>query len=184
MKSPNTAQHEAPINQSEPTVEAVSVPTHKNRELYWLVGGGIAIVVFIIIAYKFGKQPVIPTPTQPSPTSVAQTSPTINTDSMTNWKTYTNEKYNYAIQYPQDWVFNLSGDSGLYIKNFVGWSNKETNKGVIYISVWGDTKTSEVKNFINAWQQYDPRNKDMRPKPPQILNTSIILSSQTATKTI
>ena len=69
-----------------------------HKELYWLAGG-IVIVLLIIIASKLNQPPVIVS--HPTPVPVVQTSPIPTFDSMLNWKTYTYEKL--FFKYPNNW---------------------------------------------------------------------------------
>jgi hypothetical protein len=85
--------------QTEP-IPTVEVPKPKNNLLVILI---VAIVSMAIGAVGFWayerylvKGPIAQN-TLPSPTPMATADPT------TNWKTYTNSKYNYSLKYPDSW---------------------------------------------------------------------------------
>ncbi len=101
MANSKPVKHESQEDQVRPGIEIPSKSFPKNREVYWLAGG-IMVVLLVIVAYKFNQQPVVFPQHSPLTSPVTQTSPTTNTDSMKNWKTYTNEKYKYSIKYPSN----------------------------------------------------------------------------------
>lgn len=114
MDKAKPASFEGGKDQLEPEVETPSKTNHKNREVYWLVGG-IAVVGLIIIAYKLGKQSVFPLQASPMPSSVSQNSPTPSVDPTANWRKYTNAIDGYNISYPEDWQFEPSENSSVKI---------------------------------------------------------------------
>lgn len=104
MDNQKIAQHEVPKDKFKPTVETPSKTTYKNREVYWLAGG-IVLLLLVVIAYKFGKQSVAPTQIQPSP--VTQAIPTANTETLNqetyspyldNSKEYVNQRYGFTLK--------------------------------------------------------------------------------------
>jgi len=64
----------------------------------------LALVLVAAGAYYFGtKNKSVQAPTasvQPSANPVATADPTVN------WKTYTNKKYGYKFQYPENWAIS------------------------------------------------------------------------------
>jgi len=67
----------------------------------------VLIIIVGIVAYYFGTQKKKPA-LLITPTPVLTTVPATNT--IANWKTYTNTKYGYSIMYPQTWNIKSSGD--------------------------------------------------------------------------
>lgn len=92
---------------SEVEGEAMTPPRWREKlglHKFKILGGVLGILVFaggVFGAYRLGQRQVQPTP-QPSP--IVSPSPT--PDITANWKTYTNTKYGYSIQYPDDWAIN------------------------------------------------------------------------------
>ncbi len=95
MYKPKLVQSETPKDHVEPEVKIASKQAPKQKELYWLVGG-IVVVALIFIAYKFGKQSVVPP--QPTPTSIIQSSPAAVTDPTVKWETF--NTINFSFRYP------------------------------------------------------------------------------------
>lgn len=83
-----------------------------------------ALVFFINTQYFLRKHQSSPTPApqyQSSPTASPQKSPineTANPDSIgANWKTYTNDKLGFSLDYPQNWFINTDSEIDIYLRN-------------------------------------------------------------------
>ena len=58
---------------------------------------GVGIVTGVFLGKQLYSKPVL----QPTPSPVAETTP--SPDPTANWKTYKDEKYKYEFRYPNDW---------------------------------------------------------------------------------
>lgn len=94
---------------------------------------GIApILIIILIAVAVGgyliyqtqtKPVVVPQVIQPSSAPVSTSSATSSAETA-NWKTYTNTKYGFSIQYPSDLIITSEGYSSPGIEWGISWSKK------------------------------------------------------------
>jgi len=86
------------------------VSTEKPKTNYLLIVG-IVLACFVVFGaggYFLGMKQWLTNNSAseanlPKPTSIPQASNTSNQDETANWKTYTNDKYNYSIKYPSNW---------------------------------------------------------------------------------
>ena len=88
-----------------------------------------------------------PSPENPIPT------PTPTIDPTANWKTYVNNKYNYSIKYPEDWILQPDKQTPEEIVNFT----KDLNSLTIYSGsatpgVPPESTPSQVKSIVIANQ--------------------------------
>ncbi len=77
------------------------------------------IIVAVLIVLVGAGSYVLGTKKTPTPTEnkvVAQPSPT-PIDETTNWKTYSDQKYYYAIKYPNDWILKQTPSGGILISS-------------------------------------------------------------------
>lgn len=76
-----------------------------------LLVGAIIIVIGYVVFTKFTTPQTVKEVSTPTPVATPTLEPTPQAtesgtiESIENWKTYTNTKYNYSIKYPPDWVY-------------------------------------------------------------------------------
>lgn len=117
MEAENAQQQvnqEGNVNQDTPS----SNPISNQRGNFLFIIGIVALVLVVGAgAYYLGKkqmQPIPQTPQQTTPVPTVQVSPTSvlptpqSSSTTLNWKTYSNQKWNLSIKYPQN----------LYVKEF------------------------------------------------------------------
>ena len=85
-----------------------------NRKILFIIG---AVIVVLILGYSFlwmksGFIDYRPQTNEPEKTFQS-------TNKVSNWKTYTNTKYDYQIKYPADWTIEVDG--------VVVWQNQVPN---------------------------------------------------------
>lgn len=97
-------------------------PTNWSKNLLFTVLGLIIVAGSVFVGIQIGKsqtpsqQPVVAQPTA-SPTQIAvnqtiQPTANLTTNPITDWKTYTNSKYNFSFKYPSDWITKFVSVSG------------------------------------------------------------------------
>ena len=156
------------IGKEEPGVDCLSkIKLHKFKIL-----GGI-LVVFVFVgavfgAYKVGQRSIYPEPVErPTPTPVVVATPT--PDPTANWKTYTNTKFGYRLQYPLNYITNngvvdiqtdkndspllflYSNESGRRVRQFfviMIYKNPPPNVG--YNGLDYDPFTTNIKTLISS----------------------------------
>lgn len=99
---------------STPDIAPSNMPTPPRKPLSLFKK--IVIVVFLIVSsfgvydIFFPSQPPAPPATNEAKQTLSKT-PSIQQKPASNWKTYTNTKYNYAIDYPNDLVYRQFPDT-------------------------------------------------------------------------
>jgi len=155
----NTFQSQSEIPQTFPA--GVSNSGWKPK-LPLISGGFLLLVIVGAAGFLLGKSlsqsktpslPLIsqvspsPTPTPENPISTPTPDPTAN------WKTYVNNKYNYSIKYPEDWILQPDKQTPEEIVNFT----KDLNSLTIYSGsaipgIPPESTPSQVKSIVIANQ--------------------------------
>lgn len=113
------------------------VITPEKPKANFLMLGGIVLACFVLFGfggYYLGKQSSNSRQypnneqSQLGPTATPTTTPTSQqaSNSVTDWKTYTNQKYNFSIQYPND--FKTNEITSQFDDTFVGITNQQTER--------------------------------------------------------
>lgn len=115
--------------------------------------GFAPIIILILIALAvvgyFGYKNFWPKPKTSGVTSLVSTptaAPAATTDPTVNWKTYTNTKYNFSIQYPKEWYIQATVQN----TDGAGYANVTGKDDIISIFL---NKSSPVKPAINIGVQ-------------------------------
>ncbi|MDO8570373.1 MAG: PsbP-related protein [Candidatus Daviesbacteria bacterium] len=74
------------------------------------------LVIVLVAVIAVGGYLLYQKQTKPVSQLVVQPTP-ISAEESTDWKTYTNEKYNYQFDYPTNWYIQTLGDSEVYLSD-------------------------------------------------------------------
>lgn len=120
MTAQNPAQTQNTVSQPSSPITSSQTSEIKPRSSKWI----IAVIAFLVLIAAGGTAVYLlnnsrtgksqNTQTAVEPTTVSSITPAL----AAKWKTYTNTKYNYSIDYPDDWSFRESPDS----KNGAGFN--------------------------------------------------------------
>jgi len=119
QKTPTSEAQITPREATQQSTQASGAPKQKS----WAVIGLTALVLFFLGTtgfltyqnFQLRKQVagIPPTPSStvgtPTPTATASSPTTVEStptqEPMTNWKSYTNDRYNFTFKYPSDWEY-------------------------------------------------------------------------------
>ena len=125
----------------------------------------VAISVGGYLVYQQSRLKPTPTPTPQQtaqPTSTPDTNPVLNgTGETANWKTYTNTKYKYAVEYPSDWeVTSVTADAfpeNVRFTKIIKQGNKYVADATVNIIVEANpSKKPATKKWYLEWIQNIP----------------------------
>lgn len=134
-----------------------------------LLYGILAFVFMIVIGGVYAglkfKKPV-------AQNQVSQISPTSTPDLKTNWKTYTNQTYRFAIKYPANFIYAYSSSNSATFDGIIGEykDGGELNGILLDITV---RNTTNIKDIVNELLQDNPNATVSNQKINSLLFTRI-----------
>lgn len=160
---PEDQTTQSSATQSPPMVKApvAPLPEPKSKIWLWIAGGVLLLGVGIVVGVFLGKQLYSKPALQPTPSAVAESTPTPNPTA--NWKTYTNNSLNYSIETPIDWNVDDGrfSDKGYVvikpnnIQNYLLIISSQKNK-VKSLSEWislnGEPERNQHKFTFNGYE--------------------------------
>jgi hypothetical protein len=145
-----------------------------HRKELWavlIVVVGVAIFLIYTAAGAIGQILAFNSGTQSTATAVDES----------GWQTYTNNTYNFSVQYPQDWELSTGDPSGAGPVALIGNPLSGTSTYVINISIASNTSSLSsgeyVHQFLKSATAQDQANASSGPAPqltPQFSKSFIL----------
>jgi len=127
----------SPVIQAPPVL---NTEKHKSKLPILIIG----IIIFLLLVgsaagFYIFKQQNLKTAVKPTPAPIVQKqTPTQAPDPTANWKTYTNSKYHFTMDYPTDWKVDFDkvniANSNWYIVN-INADNHNGQAGILRLTI-------------------------------------------------